>query len=77
MNKLDQLAYDSGLYSQGTPDEWDMDALRKYGEAVVRLCSDHILTSSDRYRKEHFAQKVLELLNEPSGIQGNNPSQEL
>lgn len=62
MTKLDQLAYESGLYSQGTPDEWDKEALRKYGEAVVRLCSDHILTSSDRYRKEHFADKVLELL---------------
>lgn len=62
MTKLDHLAYESGLYAQGTPDEWDKEALRKYGEAVVRLCSDHILTSSDRYRKEHFANKVLELL---------------
>lgn len=66
MNKLDQLAYESGLYSSGTPDEWDMEALRKYGESVVRLCADHILTSSDRYRKEHFANKVLEVLEKPS-----------
>jgi hypothetical protein len=25
------------------------------------MCADHIMESSDRYRKEHFAHKVLEL----------------
>lgn len=62
-NKLLKLAYDKGLYAQGTPDSWDEAALLAYGEAVVRMCADHILTSSDRYRKEHFANKVLEIIN--------------
>ena len=28
---------------------------------IIDMCAEHILTSSDRYRKEHFAAKVLEL----------------
>jgi len=34
----------------------------KFREMVIRECADHILESSDRYRKEYFADKVLELL---------------
>ena len=37
---------------------------QKLVELVIRECANHILESSDRYRKEYFAQKVLELLNE-------------
>ena len=34
----------------------------KFREMVIKECADHILESSDRYRKEYFADKVLELL---------------
>jgi hypothetical protein len=34
----------------------------KFYELVVKECADHILESSDRHRKEYFADKVLELL---------------
>jgi hypothetical protein len=34
----------------------------KFRELVIKECADHILESSDRYRKEYFADKVLELL---------------
>jgi len=34
----------------------------KFRELVIRECADHILESSDRHRKEYFADKVLELL---------------
>ena len=34
--------------------------MEKFAELIVRECADHIMTSSDRYRKEHFAHKILE-----------------
>jgi len=34
----------------------------KFREMVIKECADHILESSDRHRKEYFADKVLELL---------------
>ena len=32
-----------------------------YTDLIIQMCADHIMDSSDRYRKEHFANKVLEL----------------
>ena len=32
-----------------------------YTDLVIQMCADHIMDSSDRYRKEYFAKKVLEL----------------
>ena len=41
-----------------------VDNAEKLVELAIRNCADHIMTSSDRHRKEYFASKVLELLNE-------------
>jgi len=35
-------------------------ALEKFAELVVRDCADNILSSTDRYRKEYFAHKILD-----------------
>ena len=35
--------------------------IKKFAGLVIDMCADHIMTSSDRHRKEHFASKVLEL----------------
>jgi hypothetical protein len=32
-----------------------------FADKIVEMCADHILQTSDRYRKEYFAHKVLEL----------------
>ena len=45
-------------------EQWYLDALEKFAELVVRECANHVLESSDRYRKEYFADKILELINE-------------
>ena len=43
----------------------DLDRImEKFAELVVRACADHVLESSDRYRKEYFANKILELIDE-------------
>jgi hypothetical protein len=31
----------------------------KFAELIVRECANHIMNSSDRYRKEYFADKIL------------------
>ena len=31
----------------------------RFAELIVRECADHIMTSSDRYRREYFADKIL------------------
>lgn len=38
------------------------DSIERFAEAIVRECANHVMTSSDRYRKEYFASKILELL---------------
>lgn len=39
MTPLLKIAYEEGLYSQGTPDGWDEAALQRYGERIVRACA--------------------------------------
>ena len=34
--------------------------IKKFAELIVQECADHVMMTSDRYRKEYFAQKVLE-----------------
>ena len=40
-----------------TPERFDV---AKFAELIVRECANHIMTSSDRYRKDYFAHKILE-----------------
>lgn len=37
-SKILDIAYEKGLYSQGTPDSWDEDALEKFGQYIVDEC---------------------------------------
>jgi hypothetical protein len=42
MTPLLKIAYEQGLYSQGTPDSWDEAALQKYGEHIIAEICDLI-----------------------------------
>ena len=35
---------------------------KKFAELIIKECANHILNTSDRYRKEYFAGKVMELV---------------
>lgn len=37
---------------------WD-ENIQKFAELILQAASDHIMESSDRYRKEYFADRVL------------------
>jgi len=60
LKKLAELEMDlylGGEYSDSKMAQWSLEA---FAESVVKLCSEHILTSSDRHRKEYFAESLLE-----------------
>lgn len=59
-----QMARESHLdvYGLGLDKEKWEEALSRYTELVIKECADHILNTSDRYRKEYFAGKVMELV---------------
>lgn len=61
---INQMARESHLdvYGLGLDKEKWEEALSRYTELVVKECANHILNTSDRYRKEYFAGKVMELV---------------
>lgn len=40
--KILDLAYQKGLYAQGTPDSWDEEALYQFGQHLIDLCLDAV-----------------------------------
>ena len=42
--KIEALAYEHGLFSQGTPDQWDCEHLEKFATAIIAQCIDIIET---------------------------------
>ena len=37
-DKILKVAYDKGLYAQGTPDSWDEEALYQFGKYLIDEC---------------------------------------
>lgn len=65
MNKrLEELALECGAWNQVYEQKRFMvDGnfdVERFAELIVQECADHVMMTSDRYRKEYFAQKVLE-----------------
>ena len=54
--ELEMSLYLGGEYSDSKMAQWSLEA---FAESVVRLCSANILTSSDRHRREYFAESLL------------------
>ncbi len=55
--ELEMDLYMGGEYSDSKMALWSLEA---FAESVVKLCAEHILTSSDRHRREYFAESLLE-----------------
>jgi hypothetical protein len=64
MKRLEELALQCGAWNQVYGDRnFMLDEhfdIERFAELVLQECADHVMSSSDRYRKEYFAQKVLE-----------------
>jgi hypothetical protein len=64
MKRLEELALQCGAWNQVYGDRnFMLDEhfdIERFAELVLQECADHVMMTSDRYRKEYFAQKVLE-----------------
>jgi hypothetical protein len=62
--RIKQLAKQTGYiwHASGDPQiyEFTPEKLEKFAELIVRECADHIMNSTDRYRKEYFANMIKE-----------------
>lgn len=57
--KLEKIASDY-YWSLPSDTEYKSDLfMEKFAELILQAASDHIMESSDRYRKEYFADRVL------------------
>jgi hypothetical protein len=55
--ELEMQLYMDGVYADSKCAQY---SLEEFAESVVKLCASHILTSSDRHRREYFAESLLE-----------------
>jgi hypothetical protein len=62
IKELELMCYEEcGDYHLGSIRQLNVE---KFAELIMQECANHILSSSDRYRKEYFANKVLETFND-------------
>ena len=55
--RIKEFAKQAGFYKYG--DDFE-DIIEKFAELIVRECADHIMNSTDRHRKEYFANMIKE-----------------
>lgn len=36
--QIDKIAYETGMYCDGTPDSWDSAAIEKFAHGIIQLC---------------------------------------
>jgi len=61
MNERIRQLWDQAAKLESDP-SWEGQTrfMERFAQLVVQECSDHVMASSDRYRKEYFAERVLE-----------------
>jgi DNA primase len=57
--RIKQLADKCGLTIDNNSPDATWKELEFFAEQIVQECADHINSSSDRYRREYFADKIL------------------
>jgi hypothetical protein len=57
---LDEFKAENKYATIVVPDPLQRDFVEKFAELIVRECADHIMNSTDRYRKEYFANMIKE-----------------
>ena len=62
--RIRELAKQTGYiwHASGDPQiyEFTPEKLEKFAELIIKECADHIMNSTDRYRKEYFANMIKE-----------------
>ena len=58
--KIRRLAYEQGLYSQGTPDSWDEEALENFGMKIVEECINAIKNTDTRHAYTTYDKDMID-----------------
>ena len=58
--KIRRLAYEQGLYSQGTPDSWDEEALENFGRALIEECINAVENADLRFANTTYDKDLIE-----------------
>lgn len=71
MNEIiDKLAYQHGMYCDGTPDSWDSEAINNFAIALVKECItavetarlDHVRTTFDNSMARGTLERAVEAI---------------
>jgi hypothetical protein len=62
MNERIREVWIKAASKDSDPDNWDTQEqfIERFAELIVKECADHIMNSTDRYRKEYFANMIKE-----------------
>jgi hypothetical protein len=56
--KILKVAYEKGLYAQGTPDSWDEEALYEFGKYLIDECVDAISNTNVRFVATSYDKSI-------------------
>ena len=58
--QVDKIAYNTGMYCDGTPDSWDSAAIDKFAQQIIQLCIDHAKNTDSNCAYTTFQQGIVE-----------------
>ena len=58
--KIRRLAYEQGLYSQGTPDSWDEEALENFGRKLIEECINAVEHADTRFVATTYDKDIVD-----------------
>jgi hypothetical protein len=57
---IDKIAYNTGMYCDGTPDSWDSAAIEKFAQQIVQLCIDEAKIPDSNCAYTTFQKGIVE-----------------
>ena len=58
--QIDKIAYQTGMYCDGTPDSWDSAAIEKFAHGVIQLCIEYASDKQSHCAYTTFQQGIVE-----------------
>lgn len=58
--QIDKIAYETGMYCDGTPDSWDSAAIEKFAEQIIQLCIEHASDTQSHCAYTTFQKDIVE-----------------
>ena len=58
--QIDKIAFETGMYCDGTPDSWDSAAIEKFAHGVIQLCIDHARSTPSHCAYTTFQHEIVE-----------------